>query len=268
MVTQAAAHHGDSLTHQGGLDGGQRVGLPGEQAQNHVLADDAAAHIEAAHPNVIQVIIAGHSGAGIRLRDVHGAGKEGTVQSVTGERDAALTLRRPQKTESRPGAIHQGDSAGSAVKHALLDTHEHEVTAGEPVQEVLSHLHAGGGLHTARISGVGLLAVAEGCATQLIHGLGNIEDRGDHAIQVGVAGTHVIEHAAYLVLQQAQVIFTQVAGQPNRNPGLNGDRGTFRRPLRKLQGGHADCGCVAAGQVGPGTGTAQADELAIRVTLS
>ena len=109
--------------------------------------------------------------------------------------------------------------------------------------------------------------MAESGAAQLVHGLGDIKDRGDHALQVGVAGAHIGEHATHIVLQQAQVVFVQVAGQANRNPGFNGDRGPLGSALGKLQGGHTDGGGVAAGQVGSGAGAAQADELAIRIAF-
>ena len=109
--------------------------------------------------------------------------------------------------------------------------------------------------------------MAESGAAQLVHGLGDIKDRGDHALQVGVAGAHIGEHATHLVLQQAQVVFAQVAGQANRDPGFDGDRGTLWRTFGKLQGGHTDGGGVAAGQVSSGTGAAQAQKFSLWVAF-
>ena len=53
MVAEAAAHHGDTLTHQRSLNGGQGVRLAGKQTQDDVLTDDSTVQVEAAHTNVV-----------------------------------------------------------------------------------------------------------------------------------------------------------------------------------------------------------------------
>ena len=73
VVAKAAAHHRNTLTHQRSLNSGQRIRLASEQAQDDVLANHAAIQVEAAHTNVVQVVVPCDGGAGIRLRDVQGA---------------------------------------------------------------------------------------------------------------------------------------------------------------------------------------------------
>ena len=267
VVAEAAAHHRNTLTHQRSLNSGQRVRLASEQAQDDVLANHAAVQVEAAHTNVVQVVVACDGRAGIRLRDVQRAREQGALQGLTRERDAALTLRGAQNTERRTGAVHQRNSAGGAVQHALLHAHEHEVAAGEPAQEVLCHLHAGGRLHTARVSGVGFLTVAEGCATQIVHGLRQVENAGDHGVQVGVAGANVSEDAFNFLLAAALIFLGEVAGQADRNPGLNSDRGAFGGVIAELEGGHTKSGGIAAGKVAAHAGAAQAQKVTIRAAF-
>ena len=268
VVAEAAAYHRDTLTHQRSLNSGQCVRLTGEQTQNDVLTNHAAIQVEAAHTNVVQVVVPCDSGAGIRLRDVQGAREQGTLQGLTRKGDAAPTLRGAQNTERRTGAVHQRNSAGGAIQHALLNAHEHEVAAGQPAQEVLCHLHTGGRLHTARVGGVGFLAVTQGCAAQVVHGLRQVENAGDHGIQVGVAGANISEDALNFLLAAALLFLSEVAGQANRNPGFNSDSGTRRGVLAELEGGHAKSGGIATGEVAAHAGAAQAQEGTVRAAFS
>ena len=135
------------------------------------------------------------------------------------------------------------------------------------MQEVLSHLHAGGGLHTARISGVGFLAVAKGGATQLVHGLRQVENAGDHGIQVGVTGANISEDALNFLLAAALIFLGKVAGQANRNPRLNSDRSARGGVLAELEGGHAKSGGITAGEVAAHSSAAQAQKGAVRTAL-
>ena len=267
VVAKAAAHHRNTLTHQRSLNSGQRIRLASEQAQDDVLANHAAIQVEAAHTNVVQVVVACDGGAGVRLRDVQRAREQSALQGLTRERNAALTLRGAQNTERRTGAVHQRNSAGGAVQYALLHAHEHKVAAGEPAQEVLCHLHAGGGLHAARVGGVGFLAVAQGCATQVVHGLRQVENAGDHGVQVGVAGANVSEDALHFLLAAALIFLSEVAGQADRNPGLNSDRGALGGVIAELEGGHAKSGGIAAGKVAAHAGAAQAQEVTVRAAF-
>ena len=267
MVAEAAAHHRDTLTHQRSLNSGQRVRLAGEQTQNDVLTNHAAVQVEAAHANVVQVVVACDRGAGVRLRDIQGAREQGAFQSLTRKRDAALALRGAQNTERRTGTVHQGNSAGGAVQHALLNAHEHEVAAGQPAQEVLCHLHAGGRLHTARVGGVGFLAMTQGGAAQIVHCLSHVENAGDHGIQIGVAGTHVSEDALNFLLATALILLSEVAGQADCNPGFNSDRGALGGVLTELQGGHAEGRGITAGEVAAHACAAQAQDGTFRVTF-
>ena len=267
VVAEAAAHHGDTLTHQRSLNGGQGVRLAGKQAQNDILTNHAAVQVKAAHTNVVQVVVAGDRGARVCLRDVQGAREQGAFQSLTRKRDAALTLRGTQNTERRTGAVHQRNSAGGAVQDALLNTHEHEVAASQPAQEVLCHLHTGGRLHTARVSGVGFLAVTQGGAAQIVHCLSHVENAGDHGIQIGVAGTHVSEDALNFLLAAALIFLSEVAGQADCNPGFNSDRGALGGVLTELQGGHAEGRGITAGEVAAHAGAAQAQDGTFRVTF-
>ena len=267
VVAEAAAHHGDTLTHQRSLNGGQGVRLAGKQTQNDVLTNHATVQVKAAHTNVVQVVVAGDRGARVCLRDVQGAREQGAFQSLTRKRDAALALRGAQNTERRTGTVHQGNSAGGAVQHALLNAHEHEVAAGQPAQEVLCHLHAGGRLHTARVSGVGFFTVSQSRAAQIVHGLRQVENAGDHGVQVGVAGTNVSEDALNFLLAAALILLSEVAGQANRNPGLNSDRGALGGVLTELEGGHAKSGGITAGEVAAHAGAAQAQKGTVRAAF-
>ena len=267
VVAEAAAHHRDTLTHQRSLNSGQCVRLTGEQTQNDVLTNHAAVQVEAAHTNVVQVVVACDRGARVRLRDVQGAREQGAFQSLTRKRDAALALRGTQNTERRTGAVHQGNSAGGAVQDALFNAHEHEVAAGQPAQEVLCHLHTGGRLHTARVSGIGFLAVTQGGAAQIVHCLSHVENAGDHGIQIGVAGTHVSEDALNFLLAAALIFLSEVAGQADCNPGFNSDRGALGGVLAELQGGHAEGRGITAGEVAAHAGAAQAQKGAVRAAF-
>ena len=267
VVAEAAAHHRDTLTHQRSLNSGQCVRLAGEQTQNDVLTNHAAIQVEAAYANVVQVVVPCDGGTGVRLRNVQGAREQGAFQSLTRKGDAALTLRGAQNTERRTGAVHQGNTAGGAVQHALLNAHKHEVAASQPAQEVLCHLHTGGRFHTARVSGIGFLTVTQGGAAQIVHGLRQVENAGDHGIQVGVAGANVSEDALNFLLAAALIFLREVAGQTNCNPGLNSDRGALGGILAELEGGHAKSSGITAGKVAAHAGAAQAQKGTIRAAF-
>jgi len=89
--------------------------------------------------------------------------------------------------------------------------------------------------------------VTQGCAAQVVHGLRQVENAGDHGIQVGVAGANVSEDALNFLLAAALLFLCEVAGQTNRNPGFNSDSGIRRGVLAELQGGHAKSGGGGAG---------------------
>ena len=137
VESQATAHHGDTLANERGFYGWQRVCLAGKQPQNHVFADHAPARVEAAHPNVVEVVGTLNGGAGVRLRNVEWARPERAGEGVVFQPDAVLSFGRPQDTQRRVRAVCQFEYPRGAVEQALFDTHKEEVTAGKPAQKVL-----------------------------------------------------------------------------------------------------------------------------------
>ena len=109
--------------------------------------------------------------------------------------------------------------------------------------------------------------MAQGCATQVVHGLRQVENAGDHGVQVGVAGANVSEDALHFLLAAALIFLSEVAGQADRNPGLNSDRGALGGVIAELEGGHAKSGGIAAGKVAAHAGAAQAQEVTVRAAF-
>ena len=109
--------------------------------------------------------------------------------------------------------------------------------------------------------------MAEGGAAQVVHGLERYQRPRDlMPLQVGVAGAQHRRDATHIVLQQAQVVFVQVAGQANRNPGFNGDRGPSGAPSESARGTPTAAVSPLARWLGCRC-RAQADELAIRIAF-
>ena len=142
VESQATAHHGDAFANERGFYGWQRVCLAGKQPQNHVFADHAPARVEAAHPNVVEVVGALNGGAGVRLRNVEWARPERAGEGIVFQPDAVLPFGGPQDTQRRVRAVCQFEYPRGAVEQTLFDTHKEEVTAGEPAQKVLCDFNA------------------------------------------------------------------------------------------------------------------------------
>ena len=109
--------------------------------------------------------------------------------------------------------------------------------------------------------------MTQGCAAQVVHGLRQVENAGDHGIQVGVAGANVSEDALNFLLAAALIFLGEVAGQANRDPRLNSDRGAFGGVIAEFEGGHAKSGGIAAGEVAAHAGTAQAQKGTVRAAF-
>ena len=82
-----------------------------------------------------------------------------------------------------------------------------------------------------------------------------------------MAGTNVSEDALNFLLAAALILLSEVAGQANRNPGLNSDRGALGGVLTELEGGHAKSGGITAGEVAAHAGAAQAQKGTVRAAF-
>ena len=180
-----------ALAHQRDLPRAAVVGAGGEQAQEALLAGDAAVGVEGQHADVVHVTLAMHRGARIGLGQDHRLGLPGLVEQVGGQRAHRARLARgmaPHQAQAGVLLRHQHFLAALLLHAVLAIAEEGEVVVGGPLQEFLRlAAHAIGDRHAARGQVLGhgqhLLAHRAPVADDLTH-------LGQHAADLGLDARH------------------------------------------------------------------------------